>query len=277
MKSIKIKRIIFFVAIIVLLIFLHFSKIFSPVENKIYTILNNLSIKFYSLNISVRNIYDRQIEKKDLIDANKKLSKKVQKLLVENSRLKKLGEENSKLRQHLRFFDKNDKKYVLANVISRKTIVDSNNNDITITINKGEESGIKEGYPVIDNGVIVGKINKVEANISHITLITSSNCKLAATIQNADKTIGIIEGELGLTINMNFIPQVEEIDKGDLIITSGLEKNIPRGILIGEITSINNSSNEIWQQAIVEPLVDFNSLIVVAVLLPNKEAGGNKE
>ena len=65
---------------------------------------------------------------------------------------------------------------------------------------------------------------------------------------------------------MDFIAQDEEISTGDLVISSGLEENIPRGLVIGEVSKINSDSNEIWKSVVIEPLVDFDDLIIVSVL-----------
>ena len=268
MKNINLKWTISFIAVIGLLIFLHFTGIISPLERYVYSILNKASAKFYSLSTPIRTTYEDQTSKINLLEINRNLDKKVQELIVENSRLKKLEEENSKLRQHLRFFKENEDKYVLANVISRQISINSEENQVDIIIDKGRAHGLKIGLPVIDDGVIMGKISKIEEGVSHITLITNSNCKLAATMQNSSRTSGVVEGNLGLTIGMNFIPQVEEIEAGDLVVTSGLEEDIPRGILIGEVITVNDDSNEIWKSAIIEPVADFDDLIIVAVLLP---------
>ncbi|MBU2416305.1 rod shape-determining protein MreC, partial [Patescibacteria group bacterium] len=70
----------------------------------------------------------------------------------------------------------------------------------------------------------------------------------------------------GLTIKMDFIPQNKRINNEDIVITSGLEKNIPKGLVIGKITRINKNNNEVWQNAIIEPLADLDNLIIVSVL-----------
>lgn len=257
-----------FLAIIVLLIFLHFTKILAPLESQIYSILNKVAAKFYSTSFNLRSAYVRQTEKRDFLEVVDELEEKVKKLTVENARLKKLEEENSKLRQHLKFTEEAKVKFILANVISRQIPAAPEEAQTDIIIDKGSRDGLFVGLAVIDKGVVVGKIVKVEENISQVTLVTNSSCKLGATITNLDRTIGVTTGNLGLTINMNFIPQVEKVAVGDLVVTSGLEENIPRGLVIGEITQVSSDSNEIWQSAIIEPIAGFDDLLIVSVTLP---------
>jgi cell shape-determining protein MreC len=93
---------------------------------------------------------------------------------------------------------------------------------------------------------------------------------LAAAVQgqNDQKTSGVVEGDLGLTIKMDFIPQAEKIKVDDIVVTSGLEKNIPRGLVIGKIIQVNSDSNEIWQKATVESLMNLEDLTIVSILPP---------
>ena len=98
-------------------------------------------------------------------------------------------------------------------------------------------------------------------------MTTSPGCKLAAAIQNQTKAQGITDGDLGLTIKMNYIPQLEKISLGDTVITSGLGDKIPRGLVIGKVIEVVSESNEVWQGATIEPLVNLNTLTVVTVII----------
>jgi len=50
--------------------------------------------------------------------------------------------------------------------------------------------------------------------------------------------------------------------------TSGLERDIPEGLLIGEIVKITNEDEKLWQEAIVRPFVDYDEVRLVTVILP---------
>ena len=119
-----------------------------------------------------------------------------------------------------------------------------------------------------EEGVVVGKIIDIKPGTAKICLTTSPGCQLAASLQNQNKTLGIVEGDLGLTIKMSYIPQLEKININDIVITSGLGGDIPRGLVIGKVQSVRNESNEIWQSATIEPLVNMDNLTVLAVIIP---------
>ncbi|KKR31078.1 MAG: Cell shape-determining protein MreC [Candidatus Falkowbacteria bacterium GW2011_GWF2_39_8] len=187
-------------------------------------------------------------------------------LIAENSRLKSLEDENRTLRNYLKFLSTKEKKYLMANVISSGSI---DLNSQSVLLDKGTKDGLYSGLAILSSeGNIVGKIINAKENISEVCIINASRCQLAAAIQNKEKTVGIAQGDLGLTIKMEFIPQNADIKVGDIIISSGLEKSIPRGLVIGQISHIKKESNELWQAARIEPLTNLEDLVVVSVLLP---------
>ena len=269
MLKIDKKRIIILIAVIGLLVFLHLTRILWPVENALTKFLSPIMSDLYSFSTNIRSAYNKQSDKETLVNKIKQLEAQTNQLVVENVKLKVLEEENRILREYLKFFTEQDYHYVLSNVISRGESIDPADREQIMIIDKGLSDGIIPGLPVLSSkGIIIGKVAQVEDNLSKIHLTVNDRCRLAATIQNQDNTIGITEGELGLTIMMKFIPQTEEVKSEDIVITSGLEKNIPRGLVIGKVSLVNKDSNELWQKATIEPLVDFDDLVIVSVLLP---------
>jgi len=266
MKKLNFKNIVYFLAVIGLLIFLHAVKLLLPIESMLTVVLDPVLNKFYSTSSRIRIAYDKQTDKRDLAGINEQLSNQVNQLMQENVKLKVLEEENNNLRNYLKFLANKDKHYLMANVLSRGDVESSSQ---ILTIDKGIKEGLYPGLAVISNdGNIVGKITDSKDHISEFCLVTSNRCQLASTIQNKDKTMGISQGDLGLTIKMNFIPQNEVIKIGDIIITSGLEKNIPRGLIIGQVRQVNKEDNELWQNVKIESLTNLNDIIIVSILLP---------
>ncbi len=276
MLKFSFKKYIIFIIVAGLLIFFHFLKILSPLESYISYWLNPVSKSLYSLSSNLRSTYNKQTNKQILIDKIKQLEDQSNKLIIENVKLKILEEENQILRQSLKFFTKNQYNYKIANIISRGESADLANGNQTIIINKGSVDELLPGLPIIspdiygleNQGLIIGKIIATKNNSAEICLLNNQNCKLAGSILGQTKTSGIIHGELGLTIKMEFIPQTEKINKDDIVITSGLEQNIPQGLVIGKIAKVVQDNNELWQNATIEPLINFDDLTIISVLLP---------
>jgi rod shape-determining protein MreC len=270
MKKINLKLISFFMATLVLLVFFHAVGILSPVERAIYFVLNPIGARLQSVSGGLAQRYANSVRRGNLAAQVAALQNQVEQLTVANAGLKNLQDENSVLREHLKFLTGGQiKKYVLANVVSREVLNGPEENQGDLVIDKGADDGIISGLAVLDEtGAVIGKIISAEAKISRVTLVTNSDCKMAATLQNVDRTIGVTSGNLGLTVNMDYIPQVENVSIGDLAVTSGLEPDIPRGLLIGQVAEVDKGSNDIWQSANIQPAANLDNLTIVSVIVP---------
>jgi rod shape-determining protein MreC len=255
--------------VFILIIVLHLTKVLTPLENVAIWAVKPIAGFLYGSGSGIRSSYENNKQQKDISSKVTALENEVATLTVANAQFKELEQDNIKLRAELSFLSASKYKNVVANVISQNLVFDIKEGDQDIVIDKGAKDGIKEGLGVVnENGVIIGKISEVKDNLAKICLTTNRNCQFAATIQNQGRTMGVTEGDLGLTIKMNYIPQSEKINMGDTVITSGLGGNIPRGLVIGKVSQINNHSNEIWQDVNIEPLFDLSTLTIVTVLTP---------
>jgi len=269
---VKLKRnkpFLIFIVIFGLLFFLHSLRVLRPAENFLLYLIRPLSSRLYSLG----NSFDRSYsERRDQTDLNAKiasLTSEVARLTVDKAAWQEVNEENQKLRQQLNFLNANNFKAVTANVLAKEATAAVGEQSQDLLIDKGSQDGLRLGLGVIsEEGVIVGKIMAVKETSAKICLTTSPGCKLPAAIQNQNKTQGLTDGNLGLTIKMSYIPQLEKISPDDIVVTSGLGGNIPRGLVIGKISQVKNESNEVWQEATIESLVNLNNLTVVAVVIP---------
>ncbi len=180
--------------------------------------------------------------------------------------VKKLKDENDDLRKQLHLLLHSQTPMIIAEVVGK----DITNEQQLLLLNKGERAGIKVGYPVVvDEGVLVGKVIKVTPDASWILLINDNQSKVAATILNKDKSLGVVEGGYGISLQMKLIPRNETVAVGDQVMTSGLEKNIPRGLLIGSVSVVENEAYQPFQQALIDPPHDLSKIFIVGVLQTN--------
>ncbi|MEI8361305.1 MAG: rod shape-determining protein MreC [bacterium] len=262
----KYKSFIYFGAVLVLLIFFALVGFVRPVENLLAYVIRPVMSLAYNGGAKFSRIYGEQTDRRDLNQVVADLENRLSAANSENLRLKLLEEENKTLREHLNFLVTKQKKYVMANVIYGG---DPNLVNQQLVIDQGTKNGIIPGLAIVDsNGNVVGKILSANSLTANICLINNSSCQFASTIMNKGKTIGVTKGELGLTIKMDFIPQTEQIKKDDIVFTSGLENNIPRGLVIGRLSEIKKENNALWQTASIESFSNFNELSVVAVIIP---------
>ena len=104
---------------------------------------------------------------------------------------------------------------------------DPNNLLEYLVIDRGSEDAIQVGMPVLTNEGLVGRISEVSAGSSKVMLITDSSSSVSSLIQSSRAT-GMIQGYPGGELLMRYIPQGDEIQLGDIVITSGLGGNFPQ-------------------------------------------------
>jgi len=257
----KISLVVFVILIIIFV--LHYSGVLSPVENLVVKILRPISSEIYRLGQRINFLWKSDILREDYL----KLQEERNQLVAKNVELQILEQENQELRKILDFTKKNQYKFLIADIIGR----DSLNSNYYI-LNKGENDGIKDNLPVISpEGILVGKIIKAEKNISVMLIPTDANFETAGTILGKSKknTSGLVRGEKGLGIKMEFIPQDEEIEQNDVVITSGLETNMPKGLVIGKVSEVEKEEKGIFSEATIAPMLSFDDLNIVIVIIPD--------
>lgn len=250
-------------AILILLIFFNFIGWLNPIKQGLRSILLPIFAKTNDLSIKMGDNYEFFKNRNDFFEAYRQCRADLANTRVEEANSEILKEENLQLREALDFNEKTKIIQTIARVIG----VNIEKTDQTLIIDRGSEEGITVDQPVIvGNGIIVGKIAKAEYGVATVRLINDSQSKIAATVLNGERSLGVVEGGYGLSIKMNFIPRNETVRIGDQIVTSGLEKNVPRGLLIGTVTAIENETYRPFQAAVLAPGANLNKLSIVSVL-----------
>ena len=195
-----------------------------------------------------------------------------------------ITKENARLREQLGFSLSLEEKNIPAQIISR----DFDNAYSYITIDKGNVNGIKKNMPVIaiqnGNRGLVGKVVQVGTFTSQVMPVYNINFIVSARVQNT-RDLGLANG-LGSQDQPLILQHIkkrvlDDLQYGDVIVTSGENGNYMRDIPIGTISKISivdyNSSLNIE----LDPILDFSRLETVIVvnqkeLNDKKEATGEK-
>lgn len=259
-----IKSSIYGLTAILIAVFFHFAGWLAPVEGLLVTIFSPVQRSVYSVYNGGQNIYSSWVKKRDLIAENEKLQSQLVSLAIDTAKLKALEEENELLKKEMNFVEENKFKFVAAKIISGVSDPLSQ----SVIINRGRKDGIEIGLAVVaDSGIMVGKVVEAKDDYSKVLLLSDNKSRVAATIQNLDHTVGLVEGQYGLSFSMTNIPQNQEIKDGDLIVTSGLEGKIPKNLLIAKVESVRSVESEIFKTAILKPIISLNSLSDIAVII----------
>jgi rod shape-determining protein MreC len=259
----KTKKVIGISVVIFSVIVLHITGVFTPVEELFRAIIKPGSKTLYQWSVTIGEEYTSFSSVEELENAYKTLKEKYIEKNIQEAKLYVLQEENVQLRKQLSFFSSTTVSHIGAEVVG-KNIEPLGS---TLVIDKGANRNLAIGDPVIVNeGILIGIIVRVNKNTAVVKLINDNQSKIAATVANRDKSIGLVEGGYGISVRMNFIPQNEQISVGDIIITSGLSEHIPKGLLIGQIESVEKEAYQPFQEAIITPAVNLDKMDLVSVI-----------
>lgn len=139
-----------------------------------------------------------------------------------------------------------------------------------VIINKGYSDGVEKNCPVVAvllNGdmCVFGRTFEVYQNTTKVALITNSLFSVPVQIKKNNIDC-IVDGFNEQYLKLNFVPDNLNLDKGDEIITSPLSDVFERGIKVGKITDIIKNDYEQYQDIIVEPYSQTESIYEIAVL-----------
>lgn len=187
-------------------------------------------------------------------------------LLAENLRLQEIERENQRLRELLSFAETRPGielrgGQIIARVIGR----DSNNFLNFVMVDLGSRQGIEVGMPVMNNQGLVGRVSEVTNTSSKVLLITDPLSTVNAILQSSRLT-GVVNGIAGADPVMGFIPQGTLVGVGEVVLSSGMGGNFPKGIPIGQVTQVRQRDFEVFQEAVVRPIVDFGRLEFVLIV-----------
>ena len=120
--------------------------------------------------------------------------------------------------------------------------------------------------PVVTNQGLIGRVDAVIADAARVQLITDPASRVNVRLQNAEteaSLVGSVTGDLTLEL----IPQDINVQSGDLVLTSGLGGGYPPDLIIGQVVNVRSRDFDLFQQATVQPVVDFNRLAIVLVIV----------
>jgi rod shape-determining protein MreC len=193
---------------------------------------------------------------------NRVLKQKIAELQEENHRMKEMKLTNERMRQLLQFREKNSPSMIGAEVIGQ----DPSSWFKSVTIDKGEGDGVKKGMAVILPTGVIGQVLKTAPHYATVLLVTDYNSAIACIVQRT-RAKAILEGIGENRCQLKYLLRADEAAVGDVVVTSGLGGNFPKGLRVGEIKKIDKRGHGVFQYAELVPSVDLTQLEEVFVIM----------
>ena len=211
-------------------------------------------------------------ELQSVLQENNQLRQEIDELTIENTLLQQDKYELTKLRELYRLdteYEDYDK--IGARIIAR----DAGNWYSMFVIDKGSEDGVQVDCNVIAGSGLVGRVIDVGPNYAKVVSIISDNINTSGMILSTGDNLNVT-GNLELMSNgvieySQLSDSTNKVTVGDKIVTSNISDKYLQGILIGYVSTIMTDSNNLTKSGTVTPVVDFEHLEEVLVIMQLKQ------
>ncbi len=233
-----------------------------------FTVLSSMQKGVSAVANGVGSTFNAVHELARLREENRELTERLKNYEILQRNNTDIRKENERLKEQLDFSVTFEEKNYPAEIIGRNP--DSLYS--AFTINKGTRHGIRKNMPVlaVQGGIVglVGKVVTVGLGTSLVMPIYDSKCSVSARIQNT-RDIGLVSGNGSseVPLSMSYIKKrvLNELQIGDLIVTSGEGGNYIGDIPIGSISDIQVLDYDSSLSIKVTPIIDFSRIEMVIV------------
>lgn len=192
---------------------------------------------------------------------NQQLRETVRKLSLANSSYEQERKENARLRRLLAMTDSLAYKTIGAHVVARTPSFLSN----VIYIDRGAGDGVRNDRAVISGDGIVGRTVLVSRSQSQVQLITNPDASVGVMLERT-RTPGVLRGSGDFLLDLNYIANSEQVENGDVVLSSGLDGIFPKGLAIGKVVDVRKGKG-VFRAIKVQPHIDFMRVEEVSVIL----------
>ena len=159
-------------------------------------------------------------------------------------------------------FNPEDREYVTCDVIGG----DTSGFVQAIWIDCGRRDGVNLLDPVVTERGMVGRVTQLSATGAEVVLVIDPSSQINARLQSTRED-GVVIGQFAGDLIMSFIDLNANVQEGDFVMSSGLGQTLPADLVLGQVLSVTAAENELYQEARVRSLVNFNTLEIVQVII----------
>jgi rod shape-determining protein MreC len=145
-----------------------------------------------------------------------------------------------------------------------------------VVIAAGSNNGVRVDDPVVTDDGLVGLVTRVTPSTARVQLLADPEAAASALVIGTGAT-GIVRHARGTreTLVLDRVRKEDVVRNGAEVVTAGwragdLSSLYPKGIPIGEVTSVDQTDTDLFQQVQIDPYVDFGALDAVIVLVPKE-------
>ena len=140
-----------------------------------------------------------------------------------------------------------------------------------VILDKGANAGIEAGEPVVDGMGLVGQVTRVYAVSTEVTLISDRSQAVPAQIQRTGQRVLVFGG--GSAMEVRYLPTHTDIQQGDVLITSGIDRVYPAGLSVAKVMRVQRPSDSTYARVNCLPIAGVEKSRMLMVLKPQNAQG----
>ena len=203
-----------------------------------------------------------------LEEENRELREQLLKNVFSARALEALEDENRRLRTLAQLGVEDHSRKVLIAVVTKSN---ANTFRQTIVINRGTRDGAYVGQPVLDGRGVVGQVSSTSLFQSTVLLVT--DVSQALMVRNARTNDRYLAHGNGQGLTLRFVPRHNDLEPGDILLTSGLDDTYPEQHPVGRITQITAQPGRDFLEADIQAEAQLHRNREV-LLVWNREPAG---
>lgn len=214
----------------------------------------------------------------DVKEDNTRLSSQNARLQERVRKLEALEEENRRLRRLL------DLKQSLKTEVVSAQVIGKNTNEFfrvaRVTLDR-DARDVGANLPVLSQDGVVGTTLKTAGDTVDVRLVVDAGSSVDVVVQRTGAR-GFVRGtgdESKYSCSVQYVERTDEVEVGDLLVTSGVGRRFPKGIPVATVTQVVRRDFGIYQQVTATPTVDFSRVEEVLILtsVPGEDTKATRE
>jgi len=219
----------------------------------------------------VREVWRGWAFHRETYEKNRRLEGRVRQLETELQARSFEAQETQRLRELLGMRQAVPMDTVAAQVVGRDGVPWFR----TLTLDRGEADGITLDAPVMSPTGVVGRVFMVGPHAARVQVLLDRDGAAGVLVERS-RVPGVVSGQVSSQaagaedLVLKYVPERSDVVVGDVVVTSGLDRIYPKGLVVGRVRFVGKGSG-LFRDILVEPSARFDRLEEVLVVRLVKE------
>jgi rod shape-determining protein MreC len=203
---------------------------------------------------------------RETYEENRRLESRVRELETELQARSHQAQEAERLRELLGMKEALPFQTIPAQVVARDGVPFFR----SLTLDRGEADGVGLNAPVLSPTGVVGRVFAVGPHAARVQVLLDRDSGAGVLIERS-RVSGVVSGQVAGTdatsgdLVLKYVPERADVVVGDVVVTSGLDRIYPKGLVVGRVRFVGKVSG-LFREVVVQPSAGFDRLEEVLIV-----------